>query len=112
MDCMLLTVCRVSPGSYYGSTLARVDGKLMPALAWLCVRHCLPDKPECILLTLHVGVLMCFGSDLLGELHPQQNQEFAIRAQVQDPKVYTVRASLFEGGDLFCVLCLRWSCSG
>jgi hypothetical protein len=31
------------------------------------------------------GVRTCFGSDLLGELHPQQAQEFRLRASVQPP---------------------------
>ncbi|GAB4818041.1 hypothetical protein N2152v2_005087 [Parachlorella kessleri] len=46
------------------------------------------------------GVTMCFGSDLLGELHPQQNQEFAIRAQVQDPKDI-LRAATINCAKLF-----------
>ena len=30
---------------------------------------------------------MCFGSDLLGELHSRQSQEVAIRAKVLEPQV-------------------------
>lgn len=46
------------------------------------------------------GVEMCYGSDLLGELHEQQNQEFAIRAAVLKPAVRWRRRGR------------RWRCRG
>jgi imidazolonepropionase-like amidohydrolase len=32
---------------------------------------------------LHAGVKVGFGTDLLGETHPAQSKEFALRAQIQ-----------------------------
>ncbi len=43
---------------------------------------------------------MCYGSDQLGELHPQQLGEFAIRAQVLEPKVSWWQGAVLHGPPL------------
>ncbi|KAA8641897.1 hypothetical protein EYZ11_002158 [Aspergillus tanneri] len=55
------------------------------------------------------GVTLCYGSDLLGGLHPMQNREFSIRAAVFSPveilQSATVNAAKYLGmeGKLGCI---------
>lgn len=55
------------------------------------------------------GVTMCYGSDLLGGLHPKQNREFSIRSQALSASEIlqsaTVNAARYVGmeGRLGCI---------
>ena len=42
---------------------------------------------ESLALARRHGITMCFGSDLLGDLHPAQLDEFTLRSQVLSAKV-------------------------
>ena len=44
------------------------------------------------------GVTMAYGTDLLGETHVRQNEEFAIRARVLDSRTILAAATTIAAG--------------
>jgi imidazolonepropionase-like amidohydrolase len=53
-----------------------------------------------VALARKAGIKMCYGSDLLGDLHPHQAQEFKLRATVQ-PAPELLQAATVNCAELF-----------
>ncbi|KAG5760067.1 hypothetical protein H9Q72_011820 [Fusarium xylarioides] len=64
------------------ATMEQFEGFLPPASAKKN-REVLEKGLEAIKIATEAGVTICFGSDLLGQLHFAQSREFGLRSQVQ-----------------------------
>mmetsp|Transcript_20318 Transcript_20318/g.44399 ORF Transcript_20318/g.44399 Transcript_20318/m.44399 type:complete len:478 (-) Transcript_20318:229-1662(-) len=72
----------------------------MPAELVSKVGSCVDQGLEALQVAHAAGVTMCFGSDLLGDLHGYQSEEFAIRAR-KLPAADIIRAATVNCAQLF-----------
>jgi imidazolonepropionase-like amidohydrolase len=66
----------------------------LPAFSVAKLETVLAAGLESIQIALGAGVKLGFGTDLLGEFHQYQSEEFQIRARVQEPRAVLAAATL------------------
>ena len=71
----------------------------MPAHWWKKVEEVLDSGFHALALAHAGGVRIAYGTDLLGEMQSHQNQEFALRADVQ-PAIDIIRSATTVGAEL------------
>jgi imidazolonepropionase-like amidohydrolase len=66
----------------------------LPAFSVAKLETVLSAGLESIQIALNAGVKLGFGTDLLGEFHAYQSEEFLIRSRVQEPRAVLASATL------------------